>query len=322
MMMDPNSQIQDLMLRYLNGDANAAEVEMLQIWIRESSANKEEFELVKRLWLDTRDAALKKMDIEKAWEQVYMQTIGKQAKKISLFPWKKMIAIAASVLLMISILYFFRYSMRTDWQETFAVNSNQQIQLSDGTIITLREGGKLLLPENFGKDSRKVKLEGEAYFEVKHDDRLPFSVITSQSIINDIGTAFLVQSSDSSDLVTVLEGEVGFASKGNKELELTLRAGESAVMANETSRRIVVDTVNLLSWKSNMLVFDNTPLFQVARDLERHYSIQVQLPEDLRSVHITAQFQNETLEQVLKELNLFTGLEFRMEGRFLMISKN
>lgn len=321
MMMSSNSDIQNIMLRYLNAEATAAEAEALLRWIRESSANEAEFDLIKRLWLDTADAALHRRDVEKAWQHVYAQTVGRKTKIVTLFPLKKVMAVAASFLLILSAYYFLNRPAETVWQETLASNANKQIRLSDGTVITLRKGGKLLLPENFGKSSRQAKLEGEAYFEIKHDSQRPFLVTTSRTIIQDIGTAFLVQSSDSTEQVTVLEGEVNFASKEKKEQELRLKAGESAVLEQEKIQRTVVETANLLSWKTHTLRFDNTPLSQVVKDLERYYSIQVQLPDELRSFQITAEFKNETLEQVLKELHLFTGIQFRMNDRYLKISK-
>lgn len=321
MLMSSNKDIQAIMLRYLNGDATAAEAELLQQWIRESSTNEAEFELVKRLWSDTTVAALHKLDVDKAWQHVYAQTVAKQAKIITEFPWKKVMTIAASVLLIVSAYYLFNRPVETVWHETLASNANKQIRLSDGTVITLRKGGKLLLPENFG-NSRQVKLEGEAYFKIKHDGQHPFLVTTPRSIIQDIGTAFLVQSSDSIEQVTVLEGEVSFASKEKKEPGLRLQAGESAVLEKEKLQRRIVETANLLSWKTHTLLFNNTPLSQVANDLERYYSIEVQLPDDLSLVQITAQFKNQPLEQVLKELHLFTNLEFRMNDRSLIISKN
>ena len=321
MMMSSNSDIQDIMLRYLNGELTEEKVEALLRWIRESSANEEEFELVKRLWSDTADAALHKVDTEQAWQYVSARTVGKQTKIFPLFPWKKVMATAASVLLIVSAYYFLNHPAETVWRETAAQHANMQIQLSDGTVITLRKGGKLLLPQNFGKSLRHVMLSGEAYFEIKHDGEHPFLVTTAHSVIRDIGTAFFVQSNDSTEQVTVLEGEISFARKEKKEEELRLQAGESAVMEKKTIQRSPVETANLLSWKTHTLLFDNTPLSQVAKDLERYYLIQVQLPNDLSSVHITAQFKNEPLEQVLKELHLFTGFRFQMTGRSLIIYK-
>lgn len=322
MRMSNNSHIQIIILRYLNGEATNAESKELLQWIREDSANKAEFEMVKRVWVYTIDASFQKLDVEKAWQRVYAQTVGKQTRIITLFPWKKVTAIAASVLFLVTAYYFFSRPTEIIWHETLALNTNKQIQLSDETVVTLRQGGKLFLPEKFGKSYRQVKLEGEAFFEIKHDSQHPFLVTTPHSVIQDIGTSFLVQSNASSEQVTVLEGEVSFASKGKEGQGVRLQAGESAVLEKGKLQRKLIETGNLLSWKTKTLLFDNTPLSQVAKDLERYYLIQVQLPDDVSSVQITAQFKDEPLEQVLNELHLFTGLEFLIKGKILIISKS
>lgn len=322
MMMSNNSHIQDMMPRYLNGESTAAENNTLLQWINENEANRDEFELVKRLWSDTIHAALHKTDVESAWQKVSDRTTEKQTKIITSFPWKKITAIAASIILILGIYYFFQQPTQTVWNEKLAQNSNMQIQLSDGTTIILRKGSKLILPEKFEKNLRQVKLEGEAYFEIKHNPEDPFVITTSKSIIEDIGTAFLVQSNDSLDQVTVLQGEVSFANKRKKELVLRLQEGQSAVLQMDKPERKLVKTTNLLSWKTNTLVFNNTPLPQVAKDLENYYLINVNLPDDLRAIQITAQFKGEPIAQVIEELHLFTGLKFQLNGKILTISKS
>lgn len=321
-MMSSGKHIQDIMLRHLNGESTVEEADTLLQWIRESPANEEEFMLVKRLWSDSADAALHMMDIDNAWQHVRSQTVEKQSGIIALVPWKKLAGVAASVLLLAGAYYFYNRSSSISWKETLAQNSTKIIQMPDGSVITVRKGGKILIPENFGKQSREVKLEGEAYFEIQHDEKNPFYVLTPKSVIQDIGTAFLVESNDSAEQVTVIEGEVSFAIKDKKENQLNLKAGESAILKKEEFQRKSIETKNLLSWKTKTLVFNNTPLSQVVKDIENYYSIKVQLPKDLSQVQITAQFKNEPLDQMLKELQLFTGMEFRLEGSSLIISGN
>ncbi len=228
--------------------------------------------------------------------------------------------VAASIIIAAGVFYFSYQSTETVWKETLAQNSNKKIQLTDGSIITLRVGSKISIPENYNK-SRQVKLEGEAYFEVHHDVQNPFSVISSKSIIQDIGTAFLIQSNDSIEQVTVMEGEISFTNKKEKKNLLILKAGETAYLKNETLQRKNADTTNLLSWESKILIFQNKPLSQVVKDLEHFYKIHVQMENQLGQIEITAEFRNETLAQVVKELKLFTGLNFRLEKDQLIISK-
>lgn len=320
MEMSDYNHIQALMLRYLNHESSNEESRALELWINESNANAEEFELVKNIWEDSADSALIPVDVEKAWQKVQSQTIAQEAKVVKMFPWKKVFMVAASIIIAAGVFYFSYQSTETVWKETLAQNSNKKIQLTDGSIITLRVGSKISIPENYNK-SRQVKLEGEAYFEVHHDVQNPFSVITSKSIIQDIGTAFLIQSNDSIEQVTVMEGEISFTNKKEKKNLLILKAGETAYLKNETLQRKNTDTTNLLSWVSKILIFQNKPLSQVVNDLEHFYKIHVQMENQLGQIEITAEFRNETLAQVVKELKLFTGLNFKLEKDQLIISK-
>lgn len=321
MSMAQNGHIQEIMLRFLNGESSDEEAKALQEWIDENPSNKDEFELTRRLWTDSGDAVLLPVDTDKAWQQVSAQTIGKQAKVVRLFPWKRVVAIAASVILIVGGYYFFNQSRQTQWNVTLADNGNKKIELPDGTQIMIRKGSRLSVPDDYGDGRREVKIEGEAFFEVKHDAKNPFAVLTAKSIIRDIGTAFLVHSSDSLEEVTVMEGEVSFAVRQQNEIPLLLKAGESAVLKNNIPRKATTDTANVLSWKSGILKFNNTPLLYVVKDLEDFYEIEMVLPGELSSVQITAEFRNEPMEQVLKELQLFTGLKFERSGKVVVISK-
>ncbi len=321
MNMPDNSHIQDIMLRFLNGETSDEEARKLQDWIAESTSNRDEFEQTQRLWTDSADAALLPVDTEKAWHNVRAQTIERQAKVVRMFPWKRAIAVAASIILIVGGYYFFNQASETKWDETLAENNNKQITLPDGTTIALRKGSKLSVPDNYGEGKREVKIEGEAYFEVKHDAQNPFAALTGKSIIRDIGTAFLIHSSDTLEEVTVLEGEVSFAAKEQTAKALILKAGESARLKNDVPQKEIADTANVLSWNSGILNFNNTPLSLVAGDLEDYYGVSVEVPADLGSVQITAEFRQEALEQVLKELQMFTGLKFERRGEAVVISK-
>lgn len=318
--MSNNNSIQEIMLRYLNGESSHEETKTLQEWIADSEANEEEFEVVKNLWSDSAKAALISVDTEKAWQVVHARTMEKQNKVVSLFSWKKTFAIAASILLIVGAIYLFYYAPHTGWKVTVAKNNNEIIHLSDGSTITLRKGSRIALSRN-PRAFRKAKLEGIAYFEIKHNPQNPFTVVTTNGIIKDIGTAFLIKSYDSLEQVTVLEGEVSFANKKEEAKAILLQAGESAVLKNNEPQRKKVDTANALSWRSDVLIFNHTPLPQVATDLKNYYEIEIKLSGNLDSARITAEFRNESLEQVVKELKLITGLKFMMKENTLYISK-
>lgn len=322
--MSSKENIMEIIIRRLNGEASTAEQDELHQWLKEDPAHQSEFDNLRMLWNDSAAAALHSFNTENAWQKVSSHiSFPKESKVVPMFPWKKAIAIAASVLVIVGVFYFYNKTSKTEWKDIMAGVSNKSIQLPDGTVITLRKGSKLKIPNNYGKDSRKVQLKGEAYFQVQHDEKYPFYLTTSKSLIRDIGTAFLVESNDSTEQVIVTEGEVSFSDKADKMKELILKAGEAAILKEKNPELKIVKSKNSLAWKTNVLVFDNTDLSLVAEDLKDYYNVDVQLSQDLQadSILVTAQFSNESLENVIKELHLFTGLNFRMHDQTVFVSK-
>lgn len=312
--------IHGMILRYLNGELGREEEAHLKRWRKESAANESELQTITKLWRDSGAAALQDFNTEKAWQNVYSQTFANESGVRRLFSWKT-VAAAASVIIIAGGFYFYNRSTKITWTQTVATTSNKTVPLPDGSVVTLRKGSTLSLPDNFAKTSRQIKLSGEAYFEIRHNDQHPFSVITGKSLIQDIGTSFLVRSYDTVEQVTVMEGAVSFADRGEKEKKMELQGGESVVLKNGKPVKKFIENNNLLSWKTNTLVFANTPMQQVAGDIEDYYSVNVYFPAEISSVMVTAKFKDQPLEEVMHELHLFTGLSFKLKGHDLYISK-
>jgi transmembrane sensor len=322
--MSSKENIMDIIIRHLNDEASVEMQNELQQWLKEDPSHQSEFDELKLLWDDTADAALHLFDTEKAWQKVNDRISSPYETKVArLFPWRKAMAIAASILIIMSVYYFYTKDSKTEWKEIMAMVSNKSIQLSDGSVITLRKGSKLRIPGNYGKDSRTVQLEGEAYFQVHHDEQNPFYLTTDKSIIQDIGTAFLMESNDSVEQVIVTEGKVSFSGKAKKENKLNLKAGEAAILKEQKPELKMVESKNSLAWKTNILVFDNTKLTQVAEDLKDYFGVNFKFSEDLQpnQILVTAQFRSEPLAKVIEELNLFTGLSFRLNDNVIFVSK-
>lgn len=323
MNMSSNENIQEIIIRHLNDETTIAEQEVLQQWLKDP-AQRSEFETLHRLWKDSAVAALHPFDTQKAWQKVNAGIIlVNKSKVVPIFPLRKIMAVAASVLIIVSAGFFYYNFSKTEWKDIMAQSSNKNIQLSDGTVITLRKGSNLRIPDNYGKRSRHVQLRGEAYFQVPHDEQHPFYITTDKSIIQDLGTTFLVQSNDSIEQVMVSEGKVSFSATTNKDKVLILQAGETAILKEQKPERKLEKSNNLLAWKTNLLVFNNTALPQVAKDIMDYYDVRVQLSNDLQAnqILVTARFNDEPLENVIEELHLFTGLNFRRQGNIVFVSK-
>src|SRR5687767_6647373 len=124
-----------------------------------------------------------------------------RAKTLVIYLKAFSVGVACAVILLFPLLYYsFHKPLLTaaspvpasaNWTHIMATYK-QVISLPDGSKITLLKGSRLSFPSDFNAQERKVFSSGEAYFEIKHDSTKPFEIITPTSIIQDLGTAFLL----------------------------------------------------------------------------------------------------------------------------------
>jgi len=178
------------------------------------------------------------------------------------------------------------------------------LRLSDGTQVTLAPGTVLRRPADFGRRERRLELEGEAYFVVTHDAARPFTVQTPRLIARDLGTRFSVRAyadDPTADLV-VAEGTVAVDS-------FVLGAGEGGATRNGSFARTPVSLEQALAWTDGRLVFQDTPLAEVASRLARWYDVEVTLGSpSLGALRVTGSFRDEPANAVLDAIARSLGL--------------
>lgn len=148
--------------------------------------------------------------------------------------------------------------------------------LADGTKVFLNAASCLKYPVSFCGNMRRVKLEGEAFFEVAPNREKPFVVEVGQLQVKVLGTSFGVRSyeEDREIRTTLLSGKVNVLA-GNESYSLT--PSQQAVYDKSTGSVNVkiVDTELFTAWKNGQLIFDNCHLEDILRDLSRWYSFEV-----------------------------------------------
>lgn len=175
------------------------------------------------------------------------------------------------------------------------------IRLPDGSRVILSVDSRLRYPRDFGARSREVVLEGEAYFDVIHDDRVPFRVRTPHGVSEDIGTRFAVRAyaGELSTHVIVEEGRVGVGHG------VTLKAGDVARLTADAPPAVQhgAPVATLLAWTHGQLEFVKIPLGDVLLDIRRWYDVEVALDDPaLARWAITASFGAEPARDALETL--------------------
>jgi transmembrane sensor len=204
-----------------------------------------------------------------------------------------------------------------------------ELTLPDGSHVILGPGSRLRYSTNQFNTRRDLHLEGEAYFEVVHDDTRPMRVFSARGVTEDLGTAFAVMDHREGALqVVVAEGRVvmrrvrdGDTAATGDSLVLGARdVGQLRADGGIVARRNV-DVDSYLAWRDGRLIFRNTPLREVLFRLSTWYDIDVELGDSaLATRPFTASFpRHETSDQVLRTLTLALGLRVERRGALVLV---
>lgn len=197
------------------------------------------------------------------------------------------------------------------------------LRLPDGSLIWLNAGSSLHYPSSFASlKERRVRLQGEAYFEVAKDKTRPFIVQTATQEVEVLGTHFNVNSyqDEPVEKTTLIEGSVKVKS-GNRIQKIL--PGEQVVNSGTELRVVKVNTAHVTDWKSGEFNLDEVDFRVAMRKIARWYDIELfydsSVPQDIKAWGWIS--KNSKLSSVLTLIENSGQVQFRLEGRKLYIYK-
>lgn len=237
----------------------------------------------------------------------------------------KTIAVAASVLIITSITGWLLWRTTAPATPITAANTvkkntarseQRYLLLPDGTEVWLNAASELVFPPAFEKNKREVFLTGEAFFDVKHADRIPFIIHTNNVVTKVLGTAFNIKAYPGQPdvLVTVKRGKVE-VSKDNKVIA-TLTPGQQVQVPSVAAPVVKnVKEEEVAEWTSGKLRYDGRPLADILQDLERTYNVRIIVEGDrLAQEKLTTSFRRDIgVEQALRILCELTNAKLTIE---------
>lgn len=197
------------------------------------------------------------------------------------------------------------------------------IVLSDGTKVWLNNATTMTFPVNFDSNLREIKLDGEAYFEVKSDSDWPFVVHADKQRIEVLGTHFNVNaySEDEMAYTTLLEGKVNVSTAKQKT---ALRPGQQAKTMAQSSVVEVknVDVADVLAWRDNMFTFNNEKIQQVMRQVSRWYDVEVVYLDGMEGKRIGGSIPRfRDIGELMEALEATGLLHYQMKGGQIIIKE-
>lgn len=197
--------------------------------------------------------------------------------------------------------------------------------LNDGTRVWMNSKSELSYPVAFGENVRRVRLSGEAYFEVTKDSVRPFIVEVDRGFeVKVLGTHFNIKAYDTDDSyeTTLVEGKVQ-VSQGHKT-KITLEPSEQMVIGKDGRHEVrVVNTSYYTAWHEGWFYFNDESLEQVLIMIGRWYDVDfVFAKENLKEIAVTGKLKRfENLSVILKMLERTTGTELMLKNRIVKVDK-
>lgn len=198
-----------------------------------------------------------------------------------------------------------------------------RLTLSDGTSVILNSATNLRYPVTFGKQERKVYLDGEAYFEVQKDSTRPFYVEMDGMQIKVYGTSFNVNTHKEGGIQTVLvEGRVGIKLPNYEHI---LSPGSWARFNRERGEIEVrsVDVQQYVAWTKGIFAFEEESLEQIMNTLSLWYDVDVFYETDsVKQLHFSGHLgRYKEIRDILDAITEATGVKFSIKERIIIVTK-
>ena len=336
-MEEENKHIDELIANYLTEGLDKNALDELKTWIAASAENQQYFIRQREIWFSavSREAA-SVYDKDKAFEnfrnrvesQKEIQSTSRRGFSLSAL-WRY----AAVVAIIIAVGCISYWQGEVNVKDTFAdisveapLGSKTKLYLPDGTLVWLNAGSRMTYSQGFGVDNRKEELEGEGYFEVKRNEKIPFFVKTKDLQLQVLGTKFNFRDypEDHEVVVSLLEGKVGLNNLLREEKEAVLSPDERAVL-NKANGLLTVESVtasNASQWTDGYLFFDEELLPDIAKELERSYNVKIHIANDsLKTFRFYGNFvrREQNIQEVLEALASTEKMQYKIEERNITI---
>ncbi|MEQ9406046.1 MAG: DUF4974 domain-containing protein [Cyclobacteriaceae bacterium] len=258
------------------------------------------------------DSPAPDVDVDAAWNR-FEASLGTRESKST--PWLK---IAASVVVLIGISLFV-WNVSTPEQINIAsLDEKVSVTFPDGSTGILNANSSFSFPERFGKE-RSVIFEGEAYFDIIKSQK-PFVIAVGGVDVKVLGTAFnLVSSADEVELF-VERGLVAFEKEG---AQTKVAAGLKAVFSKSSGEVVITENAspNILSWSNGQLVFNDTPLSEVFKDLEEFYEVDFKVSNKrINKCKLTVTFDKKSLSEVIETIESILDVKLTRNNNTVKVS--
>lgn len=324
----PNQIPYHLIMDEMEGKISVADLQELENWKAADPAHLRSYQEI----VDIADRAellmaYREADPELAWHK-FKPSIPEEVKIVSLHPEKKsrlfFLKWAVAVVMVISGVLLL--SNQNGWIGSQTVstgkNERQKLSLPDGTEIFMNANTTVSYHKSGFLKARNVELEeGEAYFNVIHDEKNPFSIKVGDLSVNDLGTSFNLKVEPQQVVVVVNSGKVSLE-KGKDAEKILLSAQDRGTFNKETKEMSFAknNDLNYRAWHDKTLHYEKAPLSEVADDMKELFGTYIIFQDAaLKERTLSAYFKDKTEAEIMNSIGETLRLKvMKREGTFVL----
>jgi ferric-dicitrate binding protein FerR (iron transport regulator) len=198
-----------------------------------------------------------------------------------------------------------------------------QLTLSDSTKVWINAATKLEFPLAFTGNTREVKLTGEAYFEVAHNEKKPFIVHSGQMDVKVLGTSFNIKAYQNEPVqASLVTGRVE-ASLSGQQSSLILSPGKAARIKGEQLQESAFDANYTLAWIRGYYYFNSESLSQINYTVERWFGLSFDYAdESIRNIDFSGALEKrQNLTDFLNRICVAANLSYKVAGEKILLSR-
>lgn len=300
----------ELLEKYARGECSPEENRAVESWMENTD---EDESILKNVPFSEERAKRMRRSLKEATHN--------QIPRDNPISFHKNILIAASFLLLIGLGTFIFLNTRS---EIYTTENGQvrTITLADGTKVTLNAGSRLAVASDFGGRSRKLFLQGEAFFDVAKDSLLPFIVQTDSSTTTVLGTQFNLSAyMDGATVLVLKEGKVAFSHEGCKvDSIFNVLPNQMVLLKSGILQKEEVNTDIAKAWMDKKLVFQSQKFSTVIAEVERFYGVQINIKKDgLEKRIYRGNHNNPSLEELMESMAFVLKFKYKIQGKNILI---
>ncbi|MCS3799653.1 FecR family protein [Niastella sp. OAS944] len=309
-------ELTSLLQQYLSKDISAAQKQALAALIANATDEEQIRSSLEEIWNEYQPAdALSTQNSEAYYNRILQQIKQQPAAPVHRVHFLRRswfrIAAAAVVIIAAGVISYWLLPSKPAGQQQAKTNTpanekniNKYLTLADGSKVLLHAGSRLSYPPAFNGSTREVTLTGEAFFDVAHNDAMPFIIHSGNIKTTVLGTAFNIKAwpAETEVTVTVTRGKVKVE---NERGVLGIITPDQQLSVNTQNNQLKQEAVNAeleLPWKNKEYTMDNVTIDEAITELAFRYNIIIETGANEKpgNCRFTASFkQDESLEYVL-----------------------